>query len=85
MSDDQSNILSLLEEGPKHEIHHTLQNIELQKIFKAEKFVFITYQEDGGVSFYSGRHLDLGDITYLQKVMNVKCDEIITESLYPPN
>ncbi len=78
----EDNVVQLFDNQTAHDVSHSLQAKELHKVFKSEKFMFVSYEEDGNVRFHSGAKLNIGDITYLQKVMNIKADGIIEASMF---
>jgi len=79
----KNNIEHLYDRNKEHAVAYSLQSEEIKKVFETEKFMFCLYNENGTVQFHHGDKLNIGDIVYLQKVMNLKCDKLLEKSMFP--
>ena len=77
-----SNVYQLYDDDKEFDVSYSLEAKELKKVFDSEKFIFVYQHDNGDVRFHSGKKLTVGDLTYLQKVANVKTDRVIEYNMF---
>lgn len=78
-----SNVIPLRRGQECLDVAHKVRENNLCDIFESNSFIFVgTIPTDGSVVFNAGPGLSIGDLTYMQKVFNIKCNELINSSMY---
>ncbi len=76
------NILPINSADTNVSVTHNLIEKELDKRFANGKFILANYEEDGSIRFYHGDKLSIGDVAYLQKLIDFKCDQRIKNGMF---
>ena len=74
----EGKLLQLFPEDHAIDVEHFLEDKALTKRFRNEKYILIHQrEEDDTLRFHSGKKLSIGELTYLQKMLNIQIDNIL--------
>ena len=77
-----TNVVSLYDDETTYDVDYNLQDKALDKLFKSGKFIIVHELEDGCIRYNVGKDMTVGDLSYFQKVLNLRTDERIQFNMY---
>lgn len=81
MDTPKDNVRRLFGDELEEAIETHMVSDQLSKRYADEKYIFICLEDNGAVRYHIGKELKISELAYLQKVLEVYCNDVLLDGL----